>query len=260
MKRFKEHSLIDLAAQCAYFFLLSLFPFLLFIISLLTFLPFSFNDVYNLLQEAYVPSDVLEVIEGQWELLTNQQSTGVLSFGLLFTLWTASLALNSILRALNLAYNVTERRGMVLGRLISIALTIGMFAVIIVALSLQVVGSFMKDYLIVDFVIFNLDLLRWMLSSAIIFTILLILYLVGPYMRLKIREVYIGAIFATIGWQLTSFGFSIYLNRFADFSATYGTIGTVIALMVWFHLSSIIILLGGEINAILKEDVVRKVR
>jgi len=260
MTRFKEHGLIDLAAQCAYFFLLSLFPFLLFIISLLTFLPFSFDDVYHLLQEAYVPEDVLQVIEGQWDLLTNQQSTGVLSFGLLFTLWTASLAMNSILRALNMAYNVTERRGMILARLISIALTIGMFAVIIVALSLQVLGSLMKDYLIVDLVIFDVDLLRWFLSSTIIFTVLLILYLVGPNTRLSFKEVYIGAIFATIGWQLTSYAFSIYLNHFADFSATYGTIGTVIALMIWFHFSSIIILLGGEINALLKEDVIRKVR
>lgn len=260
LQRFKEHDLIDLSAQCAYFFLLSLFPFLLFIISLLTFSPFTFDDVYNLLQEAYVPEGVLEVIHGQWDLLTNQQSTGVLSLGLLFTLWTASLALNSILRALNLAYNVTERRGFFIGRLISIALTIGMFAVIIIALSLQVVGSLIKEYLVVDLVIFDVDLLRWLLTSAIIFAVLLILYVVGPSTRLSFKEVYVGAIFATMGWQLTSYGFSIYLSYFANFSATYGTIGAVIALMIWFHFSSFIILLGGEINAILKEDIIRKVR
>lgn len=260
LQRFKEHGLIDLSAQCAYFFLLSLFPFLLFIISLLTFLPFTFDDVYNLLQEAYVPEGVLEVIQGQWDLLTNQQSTGVLSLGLLFTLWTASLALNSILRALNLAYNVTERRGFFFGRLISIALTIGMFAVIIIALSLQVVGSLLKEYLVIDLVIFDVDLLRWLLTSAIIFAVLLVLYVVGPSTRLSFKEVYVGAIFATIGWQLTSYGFSIYLSHFANFSATYGTIGAVIALMIWFHFSSFIILLGGEINAILKEDIIRKVR
>ncbi|WP_416148398.1 YihY/virulence factor BrkB family protein [Salipaludibacillus sp. HK11] len=260
MKRFKDHSLIDLAAQCAYFFLLSLFPFLLFIISLLSFLPFTFNDVYSLLQEAYVPAGVLEVVENQWEVLANNRSTSVLSLGILFTLWTASLALNSILRALNMAYHVTERRGLILGRLISICLTIGMFFIIIVALSLQVVGSFLENFMFIDFVIFNVDLLRWALSSVIIFTVFLILYLIGPNTRLSFKEVYIGAIFATVGWQITSFGFSIYLNRFADFSATYGTIGTVIALMLWFHLSSIIILIGGEINAILKEDIVRTVK
>ncbi|WP_158282306.1 YihY/virulence factor BrkB family protein [Salipaludibacillus keqinensis] len=254
VKRFNEHGLIDLGAQCAYFFLLSLFPFLIFVISLLSFSPFTFNDVYRLLQIAYVPPGVLDVIENQWEVLTNNQNTGILSLGLLFTLWTASLALNSILRALNLAYDVTERRGLVLARLISIGLTIGMFAVVIIALSLQVVGSFLKDYIAIDFFIFDADLFRWLLSTAIIFSVLLILYLVGPNTRLGIKEVYLGAIFATMGWQLTSFGFSIYLNRFADYSATYGTIGTVIALMIWFHLSSIIILIGGEINAILKEE------
>ncbi|SES41596.1 YihY/virulence factor BrkB family protein [Salipaludibacillus aurantiacus] len=253
-RRFKEHNLIDLGAQCAYFFLLSLFPFLIFIISLLTFLPFTVNDVYRLLQEAYIPGGVLEVIENQWDVLEHNQQTGALSLGIIFTLWTASLALNAILRSLNLAYNVTNERGLVMARLISIGLTVGMFFVVSTALFVQVIGSQVRDYLALDFGIFEIDVVRWLLISGFTFLIFLILYLVGPNTRLSFREVYIGAVFATIGWQLTSYGFSLYLNSFADYSATYGTIGTVIALMVWFHLSSIIILVGGEINAILKED------
>lgn len=252
-KRFNDHSLIDLGAQCAYFLLLSLFPFLIFIISLLTFLPFTFADVYRLLQNTYVPSDVLEIIQNQWNVLKENQSTGLLSLGLLFTLWTASLALNSILRSLNLAYHVSESRGLILARLISISLTVGMFIVVIAALILQVIGSQIRDNLPVDLIIFDVDILRWALSSIIIFSVFLILYFVGPNIRLKFKDVYIGALFATIGWQFTSFIFSMYVTNFADYSATYGTIGTVIALMIWFHISSLIILIGGEINAIIKE-------
>lgn len=252
--RFKEHRLIDLGAQCAYFFLLSLFPFLIFVISLLSFLPFTFEDVYQLLHEIYIPPDVLAVVEDQWHVLADNQQTGILSLGIIFTLWTASLALNAILRTLNLAYHVTTDRSMVVGRLISMVLTIGMFIVIIVALFIQVIGSQLADFLPFDLGIYDSDLIRWMLTSAVIFFIFIILYMVGPNVRLGFKDVYAGAVFATIGWQLSSYGFSLYLDEFANYSATYGTIGTVIALMVWFHLISIILLIGGEINAILKEE------
>ncbi|WP_078592745.1 YihY/virulence factor BrkB family protein [Evansella clarkii] len=252
--RFKDHGLIDLGAQCSYYLILSLFPFLIFIITLMSFLPFTFEDDLGLISDDIIPSGVLQVVENQWDVITEAQHTGLMSFGILFTLWTASLALNSILRSLNLAYNVTEERGMIKSRFISILLTISMFAVVLVALVLQVIGGAMKEFLAVGFTFFEFDLLRWGISSLILFIVFTLLYVTGPSLRLSLKDVYIGAVFATIGWQLTSLGFTYYLNNFADYTATYGAIGTVIALMVWFHFSSIIVLLGGEINAALKED------
>ncbi|RKL66339.1 ribonuclease [Salipaludibacillus neizhouensis] len=254
LKRFNDHRLIDLGAQCAYFLLLSIFPFLIFIISLLHFLPFTFTDVYQLLEETFVPADVLDVIQNQWNILKENHRTGLLSLGLIFTLWTASLALDSILRALNLSYHISENRGFLLARLVSIFLTVGMFLVIIVALSLQVIGAHIESTFNLNLLILELEILRWAVSSIVIFAVFLLLYLVGPNLRLTLKKVYIGAIFATIGWQLTSYAFHFYLTNFANYSATYGTIGTVIALMVWFHISSLIILIGGEINAILYEE------
>jgi membrane protein len=258
-RRFRDHELINLGAQCAYFLLLSIFPFLLVIVSLLAYLPFTFVDVYVLLQNTYVPPGVLEVIEDQWNVITAESQVGLLSIGALFTLWTASLALNSILQSLNLAYNITENRGLLVGRLIAIALTVAMFFVVILALIFQVVGIHIRDWLQLEIVLFDVDLLRWLISSTILFAVFLLLYWIGPSMRLRFKDVYVGAIFATTGWQLVSWGFSAFVSGFADFSATYGTIGTVIALMVWFHLTSLMILLGGEINAMKKEaSVARK--
>ncbi|TVP81502.1 MAG: YihY/virulence factor BrkB family protein [Alkalicoccus sp.] len=259
-RRFREHELINLGAQCAYFLLLSIFPFMLFIVSLLSFLPFTFADVFMLLQETYVPPGALQVIEDQWNVITADGQVGLLSFGALFTLWTASLALNAILGSLNLAYNVTEARGLIIGRLIAIGLTIAMFFVVILALVLQVVGVHIRDWLQIDVVVFNVDLLRWLFSSIIIFAVFLLLYWIGPSMKLQFREVYIGALAATAGWQLVSFLFSSYVSRFADFTATYGTIGTVIGLMLWFHLTSLILLMGGEINAMIKERKIQRLK
>ncbi|MBU9711700.1 YihY/virulence factor BrkB family protein [Evansella tamaricis] len=252
INRFREHRLVELAAQCSYYLLLSIFPFLIFILTLLSFLPYTFDFDLELVQEI-VPGDILSVIENQWAHISARQNTSLLSISIIFTLWTASLALNTILRLLNRAYDVTEDRKMVKGRLLSILLTIGMFAVVLVALVFQVIGAALENLIPMDLNIFEFDLLRWVFSSMLLFLVFSLLYLTGPNLRLKISEIYIGAIFATIGWQLTSYFFSFYLNNFANYTATYGTIGAVIALMVWFHLSSIIILFGGEINAALKE-------
>lgn len=250
--RFKDHRLTELAAQCAYYLLLSLFPFLIFILTLLSFLPVAYELDLTLLQDM-IPAEIFQFIEGQWERITAGQNTGLLSISIILTLWTASLALNTIINLLNRAYHVTEERKFVKGRLISIFLTVGMFAVVLVALGLQVIGGALKEFIAFNLEIFNFNLMRWVISLVILFLVFLLVYWIGPNIRLKLREVYIGALFATLGWQIISLAFSFYLDNFANYTATYGTIGVVIALMVWFHLSSVIILLGGEINAELKE-------
>ncbi|GEL09078.1 YihY/virulence factor BrkB family protein [Salisediminibacterium halotolerans] len=251
--RFKEHQLIYLGAQCAYFLLLSLFPFMIVMVSLLTFVPFTVEDFKMLLEDIYMPAGVTEVIEGQLESLAQDRNTGALSLGILFTLWTASLAINAILRSLNLSYVVTKRRGLILGRLISMGLTVGMFAVVVAALTLQVIGGLLTEWLDFDMWLMDAGLLRWILITLLTFGVFLALYLIGPETRLSFKNVYVGTIFATLGWQLTTLGFSAYLSNFADYSATYGAIGAAIVLMVWFHISALVILIGGEINAIKKE-------
>ncbi|UCZ53608.1 YihY/virulence factor BrkB family protein [Bacillus shivajii] len=253
-KRFRDHRLIDLAAQCAYYLLLSLFPFLIFSVTLLSYLPFTFQDLYEFIKVDYIPPDVLAVVEDQWDVITGEHNTGLLSLGAVFTLWTASLALNSILRSLNLSYHVTEMRSMLLSRFMSILLTIGLLLVVVAAFVFQVIGDRFSEYLAFSIPLLDGAFFRWLLSFVILFVVFSVLYLIGPNIRLHVREVYIGALFAAIGWHITSLGFSFYLDNFANYSATYGTIGTVIALMVWFHASSLLILLGGEINAMIKED------
>ncbi|WP_444684699.1 YihY/virulence factor BrkB family protein [Alkalicoccus luteus] len=252
-RRFQDHQLINLGAQCAYFLLLSLFPFLLVVIAFLSYLPFRPSDVFLLLQNAYVPPGALEVVESQWNVLTADTQPALLSVGALLTLWTASLALNSIISSLNLAYNTTETRPFLKERGIALLLTIAMFFVIIAALVLQVVGVHIRDWLQLELMLFNMDLVRWSLTSLMLFAVFMLLYWTGPSRMLRFRDVYIGALTATVGWQVASYFFSAFVSRFADFSATYGTIGAVIALMVWFHLISLILLIGGEINAMRKE-------
>jgi membrane protein len=91
--------------------------------------------------------------------------------------------------------------------------------------------------------------IRWALSSLVIFLVVIIIYYFAPNKRLHLQDVWIGAVFATITWQLVSYGFSYYVNNFGNYTATYGSIGGIIVLLLWFFLSGLTLIIGGEVNA-----------
>lgn len=243
-----------LAAQLAYFLLLSLFPFLLFLITLLGYLPIDEYVVIETLAN-YLPNDVIVMIETNVSELVNSQRGGLLSLSIIGTLWSASNGINAITKAFNRAYEVEEDRPFFIARLIAIALTIAMLGVICIALLLPVFGKAIGIYL---FSLINLsddflnmwNTLRWIASSVVFFIVLLVLYKLAPNQIVKFKHAVWGALFATVGWQLTSLGFSYYVNTLGNYSATYGSLGTVIVLMIWFYISGLIIIIGGMINSL----------
>src|SRR5699024_3104192 len=252
--RIGEADVTGLSAQLAYFFLLSLFPFLLFIVTLMSFLPVNGESIMQFLS-SFLPEDVVSMIESNLSDIVGSRSGGLLSVGILGTLWSASNGVNAITKSFNKAYEVEEDRSFLVSRLIAIALTIAMVLVIIVALLLPIFGENIGVYV---FSIINMSdrflelwtMLRWVISSAVFFIVLIALYSLAPNIRIKIKYVIWGAVFATIGWQLVSLGFSYYVNTLGNYSATYGSLGTVIILMIWFYISGIIINTGGVINAL----------
>jgi len=257
MKRFKVADVTGLSAQLAYFFLLSLFPFLLFLVTLLGFLPVEGESVIDILG-TYLPADVVQMIDSNLTFLQNNRSGGLLSFGIIGTIWSASNGINAITRSFNKAYGVGENRSYLSGRLIAIALMLGMIIVISVALFLPVFGKVIGEQF---FAIFNLsegflkswNMFRWVTSSVIFFIVFFALYMLAPHVRVKARHAVWGTLFTTVAWQIVSLGFSFYVNTLGNYSATYGSLGTVIILMIWFYLSGIIVNTGGVINAFLHE-------
>lgn len=256
-KQINEADVFGLSAQLAYFLLLSLFPFLLFLITLLGYLPIDAMSVTDFLG-AYAPDEIMELINSNLTQLVNAQNGGLLSIGIIGTLWSASNGVNAIMKSFNRAYEVEEDRSFIVARLIAIALTIGMVVVICVALLLPVFGKAIGVY-IFSFIdqsegFINLwNTLRWIISSVILFIVLLTLYRLAPNVRIKLKHTVWGALFATIGWQLVSLAFSYYVNTLGNYSATYGSLGAVIILMIWFYISGIIIITGGVINAVIRK-------
>ena len=261
-ERMEKVDVFGLAAQLAYFFLLSLFPFLLFIFNLIGY--FSVDEAVILQTIVdYAPPQVYDLIESNIESLLRVQSGGLLSVGIIGTLWAASNGVNAVRKALNRAYGIKPKRLFIIYRLLSMLLTVGMFFVIIVALLLPVFGKMIGEYFFSWFG-FSAEFLqiwetfRWVTSSIIFFIVLVALYRLTPNRRVYFKHIVWGALFSTVGFQLVSWAFSFYVESLANYSTTYGSLGTVIVLMVWFYLFGIIVLIGGVLNASLHERASRK--
>jgi len=256
-ERLENVDVFGLAAQLAYFFLLSLFPFLLFLINLLGFFPLDEDMVIETIGD-YAPAQVVDLIQSNISLLLNVQNGGLLSIGIIGTLWAASNGVNAVTKALNRAYNIEPKRSFIVYRLLSMLLTVAMFFVVLIALILPVFGQMIGEYLfsfidLSDQFLQTWETFRWVMSSIIFFIALLFLYRFAPRRRVYFNHIVWGALFSTVCWQIVSWGFSFYVSTLRNYSTTYGSLGTVIVLMIWFYLFGLIVIFGGVINAYVSE-------
>ncbi len=252
INRFQENETLDAAATLAYYFLLSLFPLLIFTFSILPYVGVDHKDAVNLLQRI-MPDDAMKMIQNNLDHLFSKNG-GLLSIGVLATLWPASNAINALIRALNRAYEVKESRSFIVARLMAIFLTIAMIIVIVITLVINVFGPVLGKFISSYFGLSSGFMTVWNLLSLLVSFIIVIivfacLYLFAPNKRLKVKEVIVGSVTAAVGWQVASYLFSVYVSNFANYSNTYGTLGGIIILMLWFYITALIIVLGGEINA-----------
>lgn len=254
LRRVKASDVPGVAAQMAYFFLLALFPLMIFMVTLLGYLPIDPNEVFNTIKD-FAPADSLSLVQDTLLEVTSNQNGGLLSVGILGTIWSASNAMNAVIKGLNYAYDVKESRAFYVARGLSILLTFAFIFIIAVMLILQVfgeqIGKFAFEFLgMGDQFLIVWTWIRFLLPPVVLFLVFVGLYYLAPNLKVKYVTVLPGALFATIGWIVVSLGFSFYVNNFGNYSATYGSIGGVIVLMIWLYLSAMIILIGGEVNAL----------
>lgn len=251
-----------MSAQLAYYFLLSLFPLLIF---LLTLIPL-FNIEQSQITEAInnnAPGDTATLITGVVEDVMSNSSGGLLSFGLIAALWSASNGMTALMNAFNVAYEVEDSRNFFVAKGLSILFTIIMVLVFATALALPVFGGQIGNYLFGTVGleqqfkwIFNL--VQVALPVIITFIVFSALYTLAPHVKISWKSVLPGALFATVVWLGASFLFGIYVNNFSNYSKTYGSIGGIIVLMLWLYLTGFIIIIGAQINAIIRHNKDRK--
>lgn len=253
-----EDDVFGRAAQLSYFFLLALFPLLLFLMTLLGLFAEAGSELRQSLLGylgQVMPGSATELVQKTLEEVSSQAGGGKLSFGVLAALWAASNGMGAISETLNIAYNVKESRPWWKVRLISVALTITLAILIISALTLTLYGHRIADSIAASYGLSEAFTLTWKIAQwpLILLFILVsfnLIYFFGPDLKDQSwRWVTPGAAIALILWLIVSFAFRLYLYFFNSYSATYGSLGALIIMMLWFYLTGLAILIGGEINS-----------
>ncbi|MGE7907001.1 YihY/virulence factor BrkB family protein [Peribacillus sp. NPDC094092] len=255
IKEIKEDRVTGLAAEQAYYYLLALFPLLILLLSILPYLNIDTQTALDTIK-TFMPAETMEVVEKNIVNILSERNGGLLTFGFLGTIWSASNGMNAFIHSMNIAYDVEETRNFIKARFISILLTLGLVVAFIVMLGLPVFGKVIIDLLqqvipIPEETQILFSLLRWVIAVVVISLVLAFLYRFAPNKSFPIKHVIPGAVTATVLWLGISLGFSFYVSNFANYSSTYGSLGGVIILMLWLYLSGLIFVIGGEINAIL---------
>ncbi|MEY8188316.1 YihY/virulence factor BrkB family protein [Peribacillus simplex] len=255
IKEIKEDRITGLAAEQAYYYLLALFPLLILLLSILPYLNIDIQTALDTLK-TFMPAETMEVVEKNIINILSERNGGLLTFGFLGTIWSASNGMNAFIHSMNIAYDVEETRNFIKARIISIVLTLGLVVAFIVMLGLPVFGKVIIDLLqqvipIPEETQILFSLLRWVIAVVVISLVLAFLYRFAPNKSFPIKHVIPGAVTATVLWLGISLGFSFYVSNFSNYSSTYGSLGGVIILMLWLYLSGLIFVIGGEINAIL---------
>jgi len=256
--RVNDHDIFGRAAQLSYYFLLALFPLLLFLVTLLGYFADAGSQLRNQLL-AYLatvmPASAVTLVHTTLDEISQARGSGKLSLGLLAALWAASTGMGAISSTLNVAYAVKEDRPWWKVRLIAIFLTITVSLFIMIALAIVFFGGELGERLTNHFGLgaaFTTawKLLQWpILLVFLLGTFDLIYHFAPNFKRKKPRLCSGGAATAVILWLLVSFGFRIYLHYFNSYSVTYGSLGALIVLMLWFYFTGLAILIGGEINS-----------
>lgn len=257
--RMQTVDISGMGAQLAFFFLLSFFPLLIFIVALLPYLKLNVDHIFDFIQQV-MPAEVFLLMKGTMtEILTTQSSGGLLSFGIIGTIWSASRGVNALIKTLNKTYDSHEQSG-IMNRAWSLIFTLSLIVVIVMALFIPIFGLKFSYKL---FTFFGFEkfffgfwhYFHWGIYPVLIFIILVAMYWIVPNTspRLKLTSVLLGAMFATISWMILNVGFSFYVNKLANLTSTYGSITSVIVLMLWLYFTGMILIFGGVLNASMQQ-------
>jgi membrane protein len=249
-----EDGCTGIAAELAYYFALALFPALLFLVALASYLPYNIvNDVVAAL-DPIAPPEVLTIIRQQLESIVSGDATSLLTIGILGALWSSSGAMTSIVSALNTAYDIPESRPWWKVRLVSIALTIGLVLFVLFAFMLIVAGPNAGHWLanwlgLSDFFDTAWVYSRWPLTFALATTGIAIVFYYAPDADQDWVWITPGSILTTMLWVLFSMAFRLYVTRVGDYAATYGALAGAAILLLWLYFSGLALLIGGELNS-----------
>ena len=253
----QKDELIDRAAALSYYFVFALFPTLLFLTTLIGMLPGpDLMERFMAPAQDLLPADVASLLSRTLAEIQQGAGGGLLSIGAAAALWGASRGMVSIITTLNVVYGVTNPRPWWRRQLVALALTVG-FSVLALGALLSVVfgervGQAAAAWAGLGGVFTGVwSLLQWPLGLLFILTGIDLVYHLAPAVRQRWYWLTPGSAFAGVAWTAVSLGLRAYVSHFANYNATYGSIGGVILLLLWLYLSGLALLIGGEVNSVI---------
>lgn len=259
-KRYEDHGIANSSAALGYYFVFSLFPFFVFLATLMVFIPHVQATVDTLLARArmFLPSEAMVIVETHLRDLVGHSKPKLLTLGLVAALYSASRGVDAVRVALNSAYDVKESRPLWKTEVLAFSVTIGGGLLLLGGIALLVLGGSVGQWVARQLSISNvyvavLRWIRWPLTAVVVMLGTGCTYYLLPDVRQKLRFVTTGSVVGTLGWFLASWGFALYAEHFGSYNVTYGSIGSVIVLLMSFYIAGFILLMGGEINAILED-------
>jgi membrane protein len=246
---------LSLAAQLAYYFFLALFPALLFLVAIVSYIPVqNLMDRITEMLARVAPTEVITIIRDQIENIAHQENGGLLTIGMLGTIWSSSSGVNAIISTLNQAYDIQEGRPWWKVKAIALGLTLALGVFVVLSFILVVAGPTLAEKVAEWFSLgaafeWTWKILQWPLVFVLISLAMAMIYYFAPDAEQDWIWISPGSVLATVLWVLISLGFKLYVSNFGSYNATYGTIAGVIVLMLWFYVSSLAVIAGAELNA-----------
>jgi len=252
----KKSSLVNKASSLAYSFMLAFFPATIFLFTLIPFVPINnFQKTLYALIEVILPSNAFLAFKSTIDDIIKNQNGKLLSVGFVTALYFASNGVYKLMQSFNKSSLIHETRSLVKRRLVSVYLTVVISLSLLFAIAILIAGQalirFLQSYVFKSwhFWFLLISLSRWIIVVMIFFTVVSILYRYGPANKRRWKFFNPGSMLATTLAVLTSVGFSYYINNFSSYNKVYGSIGTLIVMMIWLYINSLIILIGFELNA-----------
>jgi len=247
---YKEHHIQAYSGQMAFFLIMSIFPFIVVLFTIIANLSLNSEYLFEFAQ-IFIPDGIYDFLKGYISTVTFN-SSGVLSVSLIFTLWSSSKAARSMMQSLNITLEVEENRGYFRLRLIGVLYTIALIIAILLFLILPMVGlrifEAINKVVEIPMIYFQLyAILKWVIIILFFFLLIIKLYSSMPNKKLTLRQALPGAVFSVAGWLLTSVSFSFIVSKTGSISIIYGGISVFMFLAFWLYMNSMIILVGGEI-------------
>ena len=253
LKKIKQDEVFVLGTQLAYSMLLSFFPFLIFLSMTAGYSSLPKGQILYGLKEI-LPGDAFSLVKKTLNEITTKRNGSLLTFNLLFAVFASSSGFNAVIRGLNKAYGEGEKRSFIKTQIVAFISMLFFVFIIIAAMLLLVFGDFLGRFLccrysLSKFYTAFLSAARYVVITAALMISFAFIYKIAPSRHLKLKEVMPGTLFSTASWIIASIIFEQYINNFSNYSVYYGSLGAIVILILWLNITSVIILLGGEINA-----------